>query len=172
MKKVMRYLFLIAVFLSFSSCNLKDDYDPTDINSYDRPLAVETMQKIITAFDNEDSETLEELFSEVAKQNYDIEKQIEEAMEYYKGKSVNPCEDVSYFFTNSSKISDNKYYYKSIQFMLLNMETDAGESYSFNVFYTLVDENDPSQIGLSKIYFIDPEDNVGYELAIGAKLKD
>ena len=105
MKNVIRYLLLIIAFLSFSSCNSKDDYDPTDIDSYNRPFAVETMQKIITAFDNEDSETLEKLFSEVAKQNYDIEKQIEEAMEYYKGKSLNPCEDVSYFFTNSSNSS-------------------------------------------------------------------
>lgn len=168
MKKIVFLLFCVAFLVACKSSNIDD---PTDIDSYNRPFAVETMQKIITAFDNEDNETLKELFSEVAKQNYNIEKQIAEAMEYYKGKSVNPCEDVSYFFTNSSKISDNKYYYKSIQFMLLNMETDAGESYSFNVFYTLVDDKDPSQIGLSKIYFIDPEDNVGYIYAIGADLE-
>ena len=55
--------------------------------------------------------------------------------------------------------------------MFLNMETDIGESYSFNVFYTLVDEEKSSRIGLSKIYFIDPEDNSGYVLAIGDDLE-
>ncbi len=168
MKKIIYLLFCVAF---LAACKSSDTYDTRDVNSNDRPFAIETMQKIITAFDDEDSETLVELFSEAAKQNYDIEKQTEEAMEYYKGKSVNPCEDVSYFFTNSSKISDNKYCYKGIQFMLLNMETDIGKSYSFNVFYTLVDEDNSSRIGLSKIYFIDPEDNVGYTYAIGADLE-
>jgi len=108
-----------------------------------------------------------ELFSEAAKENYDLEKQIDEAMEYYKGKSLEPCTDVTYFLTNSEAIADNKYYYKSISFLLLNMKTDAGETYSFDVFYTRVDENNPSRVGLSKIYFKPPEDNVGYILAIG-----
>jgi len=137
----------------------------------DRPFAIETMQKIITAFDEEDSEALAEMFSEAAKDNYDIENQIEEAMEYYKGKSVETCSDVSYFFTGSSGIKDNAYYFKSIRFMLLDWETDAEESFSFDVIYVRVDEEDSSQIGLAKIYFKDPEDNNGYVLAIGDDLE-
>jgi len=77
MKKVIRYLFLIAAFLSFSSCNSKDDYDPKDIGANDRPFAIETMQKIITALDEKDSEALAALFSEDARENYDIDEQIE-----------------------------------------------------------------------------------------------
>ena len=76
MKKIVFLLFCVAFLVACKSSNIDD---PTDIDSYNRPFAVETMQKIITAFDNEDSETLEELFSEVVKENYDIEKQIEEA---------------------------------------------------------------------------------------------
>ena len=92
MKKIIYLLFCVVCLAACKSSNIDD---PTDINSYDRPFATEIMQKIITAFDEEDSEVLMELFSEDVKQHYDIEKQIEEAMEYYKGKSMQPCEDVS-----------------------------------------------------------------------------
>ena len=171
MKKVIRYLLLIIAFLSFSSCNSKDDYDPKDIDANDRPLAVETMQKIIAAFDEEDSETLYEMFSDAAKENNDIKSQIDEAMQYYKGKSEEFCSDVSYFFTGSSGVRDNSYYYKSIRFMLFDWKTDEGETYSFDVLYVCVEEEDPSQIGLAKIYFKDPVDNNGYVLAIGDDLE-
>lgn len=83
MKKVM-YLLLIVVLMSFASCSKKDGYNPKELGSNDYPFAIETLQKIVTAFD----------------------------------------------------------------------------------------EEEPSRIGLSQIFFIDPEDNVGFELAIGAKLKD
>ena len=172
MKKVIRYLLLIIAFLSFSSCNSKDDYDPKDIDANDRPFAIETMQKIITALDEKDSEALAALFSEDARENYDIDEQIEKAFEYYNGKSVTSVEDVDSCGNASTHIKDGLYKNKSIRFKLYNMETDAGQSYTLDVIYVLVDEDNPSRIGLSKIYFKDPEDNVGFELAIGAKLKD
>lgn len=160
---------LCVVFLV--SCKASDTYDPTDINSNDRPFAIETMQKIITAFDEEDSEALYEMFSDAAKENNDIKSQIDEAMEYYKGKSVVSCSEVSHFFTGSAGIKDNAYSFKSIRFMLFDWETDVGETYSFDIIYARVDEEDPSQIGLAKIYFMDPEDNNGYVLAIGDDLE-
>ena len=162
-------MLLCAIFLA--TCNSPKEYEPKNINSDDRPFVIETMQKIITAFDEEDHAALLELFSDTAKENYDLEAQIEEAMRYYKGQSIEKCSDVTYFFTNSSKIKDNKYYYKSIEFMLFNMETDVGASYSFDVFYTRVDEENPSQLGIAKLYFKDPTSNNGYVLAIGDLLE-
>jgi len=48
MKKIV-YLLCCAIFLA--SCNTSRVYDPKNINSNDRPFAIETMQKIITALD-------------------------------------------------------------------------------------------------------------------------
>lgn len=168
MKKIVSLLFCV---LFFVSCKSSDMDDPADINSNDRPFAVETMQKIIMAFDDEDSEALYEMFSDAAKENNDIKSQIDEAMQYYKGNSVVSCSDVSHFFTGSAGIKDNVYSFKSIRFMLFDWETDVGETYSFDIIYVRVDEEDPSQIGLAKIYFKDPEDNNGYVLAIGDDLE-
>ena len=48
MKKAIGIL-LCAIFMV--SCGSPDRNDPKNINSYDRPFAIETMQKIITALD-------------------------------------------------------------------------------------------------------------------------
>lgn len=165
MRAILCFIICITFFVSCKSSELPSD--PRDINSNDRPFAVKTMQEIITAFDEEDSEALYEMFSDAAKENSDIKSQIEEAMQYYEGKSVTVCDDVSRFLIGSSGIKDNAYYFKSIRFRLYEWETDADETYSFDVIYVLVDDEDPSQIGLAKIYFKDPEDNNGYVLAIG-----
>ena len=170
MRKFLHLLLICAFFLT--SCKRSSDYDPTIIGSNDRPFAIETMQKIITALDEKDSEALAALFSEDARENYDIDEQIEKAFEYYNGKSVTSVEDVDSCGNASTHIKDGLYKNKSIRFKLYNMETDAGQSYTLDVIYVLVDEDNPSRIGLSKIYFKDPEDNVGFELAIGANLKE
>ena len=171
MKKEM-YLLLIVVLISFTSCSKKDAYNPKELGSNDYPFALETMQKIVTAFDEEDSEALVEMFSDSARESYDIEGQIEKALEYYNGKSINSVDELTFCENASTHIKDGSYKYKAIEFELYNIETDTGNSYSLVVVYVLVDEDNPSRIGLSKIYFKDPEDNVGFELAIGAKLKD
>lgn len=171
MKKIL-YPLLIVVLMSFASCSKKDAYNPKELGSNDYPFAIETMQKIVTAFDEEDSEALVEMFSDEARESYDIEGQIEEAFEYYCGKSIESVDRLTFCENASAHIKDGSYKYKTINFVLLNMETDAGEEYSIDVYYVLVDEEEPSRIGLSQILFIDPEDNVGFELAIGAKLKD
>lgn len=171
MKKIL-YPLLIVVLMSITSCSKKDEYNPKELSSNDYPFAIETMQKIVTAFDEEDSEALAAMFSDRARENYDIEGQIEEALEYYNGKSINRVDKLTCCDRTSAHIKDGSYKYKTINFVLLNMETDAGEEYSIDVYYVLVDEEEPSRIGLSQIFFIDPEDNVGFELAIGAKLKD
>ncbi|MBR6626635.1 MAG: DUF5104 domain-containing protein [Lachnospiraceae bacterium] len=161
---------LLGMFL-LTSCKPSDFFTSEKRSANERPFAIETMKKIITALDEEDSEALFALFSEAAKENYDLESQIEEAMEYYKGKSLITCEDVNQFFTGSSGTKDGAYYYKSIRFLLYDWKTDAGETYSFDVVYVLTEEEDPAQIGLSKILFKDPATNNGYVLAIGAKLE-
>jgi len=171
MKKIL-YPLLIVVLMSFTSCSKKDAYNPKELGSNDYPFALETMQKIVTAFDEEDSEALVEMFSDRARENYDIEGQIEEALEYYNGKSISSVDKLTCCDRTSAHIKDGSYKYKTINFVLLNMETDAGEEYSIDVYYVLVDEEEPSRIGLSQIFFIDPEDNVGFELAIGANLKE
>ncbi len=157
--------------LLLTSCKPSDFFTSEKRSTNERPFAIETMQQIVTALDEEDSEALLALFSEAAKENYDLESQIEEAMEYYKGKSLTTCEDVNRFFTGSAGARDGAYYYKSIRFMLFDWKTDAGETYSFDVIYVLTEDEDPSQIGLSKILFKDPVDNNGYVLAIGANLE-
>lgn len=165
-------LFFVICVTFFVSCKSSEpSFDPRDVNSNDRPFAVETMRKIVMAFDEEDSEALYEMFSDAAKENNDIKSQIDKAMQYYEGKSVTVCDDVSRFLIGSSGIKDNAYYFKNIRFKLYEWETDAAETYSFDVIYVLVDDEEPSQIGLAKIYFKDPEDNNGYVFAIGDDLE-
>lgn len=154
---------IILFFISFisitflSSCttpsmiSLKTN-DPTSIDFDTDSFAQETMLEVLRCFDEEDTETLKSLFSEELSTTSNIDKQIEEAMDYYEGKSVS--HDEVYKEEGSAAFQDHHYTYRSVWFGMNEIVTDKNKTYRIEVRYIVVNDDD-SRIGLYKIFFKD-----------------
>lgn len=94
--KKIRIIFLLSLcsFIFCSCSSSLQEYDPSDLSDDDYPFAEETMMTVLKCFDEKDTETLKSLFSESVVSAYDLDKQIEEAMNYYEGRSTSH-DDVS-----------------------------------------------------------------------------
>ena len=114
------------------------------------PFAKSTMAAVLKCLDEDDCDSLKALFSEAVISEYDIDKQIDEAMEFYEGVSVS--HDTVHNEIQSSHFRVDYYSYKSIRTTMDNVVTDQGGKYDIEVIYVLVDEEDASQIGISQLF--------------------
>jgi len=127
--------------------------------------------EIIYALDNKGREHLKSLFSQNAlAQSPDIDKQIDEIFEFYKGKSVYDGGVDS--GGGSSHIENGKYVYLFIIPSIRNFETDKAAYWlSFNV--VVVDKDNPNDVGLWGIWLRSMSGNeIDYECHVGSIYKD
>lgn len=142
--------------------NLKEpkEYDPTKIWSDDFPFAEKTMLAVLKCFDERDKETLKSMFSEEAQLSYNLDEEIDIAMDFYEGKSVSHDKVQNEIGNSRSKKDENNmpmgYAYKSIITQIRNIITDNNKNYMIEMIYTLVDEEDEKSIGISSIIISDP----------------
>lgn len=142
--------------------NLKDqkEYDPTKIWSDDYPFAEETMLAVLKCFDERDKETLKSMFSEKAKSSYNLDKEIDIAMDFYEGKSVSRDRVHNDIGNSYSKKDENNmpicHMYKSIRTTIRSIITDSNKEYMIEMIYILVNEEDEKSIGISGITISDP----------------
>ena len=153
---------LCCMFLTSCNLNIEDfskpkAYDPREIASDDHPFAVETMEEIIRCLDEDDSEALKKLLSQEVLNRTETDDEIEEIMKTYDGKSFS--HDNIRNGISSSSAHEGKYKQKSIYITAENLVTDTDFICNIDAYYTLVDENDPSKIGIKTICIFDKELN-------------
>ncbi len=155
-KKVLAILFMIALSF-FTACNLDDfagdwEYDP-HTSSYDLDYCKTIIDEVIRCFDEEDVDALEDMFSEYKKNKYNLERQIKKAMEVYNGKSVS-CDEYSFSITGAN-VYYGYYSSKCGEAEYSNVVMDSGEEYCIIVGIYLVEDDDPSKVGLTHIVIKD-----------------
>jgi len=143
--------------------NTSKEYNPSEISANDYPFAVKTMESVLKCFNENDKETLKKLFSESISSKNELDKQIENALVVYEGKSISHNDIRSGIYQKSSK--DGQYEYKSIRVVLENVVTDNDKTYNIEMIYVLVNEKDTAQIGISKIFLRDPNNIAGDNIA-------
>ena len=92
-------VFIITIIILAVGCIVYDINDDVDFHTSktreESEYCKEILDEVIRCLDEDDVETLYSLFSEDDKSEYNLERQIEDAMEVYDGKSVS-CDVYSY----------------------------------------------------------------------------
>ncbi len=166
MKKITAIILLLC-FIFMTSCKmiqfdfLNREYDPASISADDYPFAKKTALEVIRCLDNKDAQGLKSLLSESVLLQADIDNQIEELFELYKGQSLSHNEIEQEIAASSS--NEGRYIYKSIRITVRNLiiDTDTNKKYILDLYYVLVDNENPLRVGLSEIIF---KDSKGYPL--------
>ena len=160
MKKAIFILMLICS-LILSSCRNDDsseELDPHDgfqAIEYDRMIMDEVMPKVEKALEENDVELLKSLFSPyVIETQPDLEKDIFELFLAFEGEVVSYEEDWPDSSTGSKR--DGIYVFRVTRFGYRTVETSTGNVYRIRCHYTVVNDENPSQVGLSDISIIDP----------------
>ena len=173
-KRIVIALILVLCSLAVCSCGLssfknsKDSlskYNPSELNADDYPFAKETMMTILKCFNEDDSVSLKELFSETLMLEYDIDKQIEEAMKFYKDNCVSHA-DVRCGIRESN-FREERYIYKNIRIVMEDVVTDKNNKYDIEVECVLVNDDDKTQVGLSKLFISDSNNSLETYCLIG-----
>ncbi len=146
------------------ACNDKK-YNPADLDSDDYPFAEETAENVLEYLDCDKDESLLAMFSESAIQGFDVDKQIDDAMDFFQGEST------SYKTIRcgirESKFREETYTYKSVRIVIEDVATDSDAEYDIELEYVLVCEEDKTQIGISKLFIRDTDESLENYCLIG-----
>ena len=116
---------------------------------YEQKQTEEILIKVIEFFDNKDKEGIKALFASQIKQNHNIDTQIDRAFEIYDGKSVSY--DVHAGGIANSAKTDDTYTFLVFDGKLKNIKMDNSKSFSIWIFRCVVNDDDPDEIGLTRI---------------------
>ena len=154
-------VFIITIIILALGCIVYDINDDVDFHTSktreESEYCKEILDEVIRCLDEDDVETLYSLFSEDDKSKYNLERQIEEAMEVYDGKSVS-CDEFS-CGRGSIKVYYGYYSLKTVSVKYRKVETDSGKEYYIHVVICLVNDAKPENIGVRRIHIMD-ENNI------------
>ncbi len=162
MKKAIFILMLICS-LILSSCRNDDsseELDPHDIFDsieYDRMIMNEVMPKVEKALEENDIDLLKSLFSPyVLETQPDLERDIMGLFLAFEGEIVSFEE---YWPVDKSGSKRNgMYVFRVTRFGYRKVETSTGNVYSIKIYYTVVNDENPEEVGLTKIFLYDIND--------------
>lgn len=157
--------FCACGFFTNSNENVFSQYDPTELDSDDYPFAEETAKNILQFINQAEKESLMEMFAESVISEYDVNKQIDDFMEFFQGESSS-YENVRCGIRESS-FREECYTYKSVRILIEEVVTDLDEKYDIELEYVLVCEEDETQVGISKLFIRDSDDPLGNQCLIG-----
>ncbi len=156
MKRIILVLLIICSVMLVSCENARnvESIDPHSVGAlsreYDRRLADELMPKIAKAIVESDTKALKSLFSPyVLETQPDLEKDIMGLFLAFEGEIVS-YEDYSPQAISTSA-SNGQYTYKATQFGYRKVKTNIGKEYLILVIYTVVCDENPEEVGLSRI---------------------
>lgn len=150
MKKYICYfILLLCIFL----CSCVDNREKNDDNKY--------ALKVLCCFDNNDSQALENMFSEFARSKYNINRDVESVMDFYDGKLINYEIKCS---TLSSSYDKNGILDKQVKCNINKILTDSGHIYELEIYIYTICKEDPNIIGIDKIKVTDES---GKSISIG-----
>ncbi len=164
MKKILAIICIISI--SFlTACNLDDfagdwEYDPHKSRG-DSDYGKTIIDEVIRCFDEDDVDALVDMFSDNDKKDSRLKNEIKKAMEVYNGKSLS-CESYTYE-TISSHAYYGYYSFKQSELEYKNVYMDTGDEYRLIVEICLVDDDEPDNIGLSRIRIEDANYRYDFE---------
>lgn len=155
MKKILILVLVLINIFNLSGCDIvlpyEKEYDPHYIDpKRERVFNEETLKEILECFDNKDADTLLDMFSEAAKSKSDLPALIEQAFEIYGGKSVS-YERFQDFGYTTMATDENGCIEKSIGAEMRNINTDDGNVFIIGFTKCVVDERNPSRLGITEI---------------------
>lgn len=160
--KIIKLIFPVLFCIMLSSCGMissvmeeSEEYDPADIFANDYPFAEETALKVVDCLNESDEEGLKALLSESVLSQEDVDAQIDELFDFYKGKSVSHNEVRRNEASTESR--DGRYVFKILEIDVHQILTDENETYNLEFYYGVVDDKNPSNIGILKLWFRDEE---------------
>jgi len=172
MKKL--FILFISTILFLCSCNLNNNepYDPHSnsiyayrINQHDTENMAED---IITYLDNKDRDSIKALFAPQIAHDYDLDSQIDKVFEIYDGTSISY--EVKTSVEGAKHIKDRRFLYLDFDCQVKNIQTDNNKIFRISIIRCIVDDDNPDNIGLNKIYL---KNATGTNLApIGKVSKD
>ncbi len=159
--------FVVSLGISYISDKFKPkepkEYNPREWKSDDQPYGEEIMLNVLKCFDEHDKEALKNMFSKKAQSAYNFQKQINQAIDLYDGKSVS--HDKIYCNAQGSHFNIDHYEYKSVLIETKNIVTDTGKTYpKIELTYVLVSDKNPSEIWIVAIYFSDKHGDVIFRI--------
>lgn len=172
MKKVLILTLVLINMLSLLSCDIalqyEKEYDPHNFEQKREAVYTEeTAMIILNCFDNKDADTLEGMFSETIKNEYNLKEQIEKAFEIYGGKSVS---DVQFHFGGyaGSSSEDGIYVQKSVVGDIKDIKTDYNEEFIISLKKCVLDDYNPNKLGIEWLHLRDGDN---HKLAIIGEVK-
>lgn len=160
---------MTAISIFLTSCGVKDvlkkvseydfgsdssEYDPHSVNleTYDieQDKTTELLEEVLNYFDQKDKNALISLFAPNIARDYDLDAQIDKVFEIYdstsKSYEVYPGGEMA------GSVNDGRYYYWSMYSRLKNLQTNNGKSFEIFIIRCVVDDEEPGNVGLKKIY--------------------
>ena len=153
MKKIL--LFLISTMLFLCSCTPNEKaYDPHNTGSstykINRQDTINMAEDIITYLDNKDKDSIKALFAPQIAQKYNLDGQIDRIFKIYDGASISY--EVETCGAGGKHIKDGKYLYLESDCSVKSIQTDNGKTFCIYIIRCLVDDDNPDNIGLNKVY--------------------
>ncbi len=134
-----------------------NEYDPHKLNpQYEAEQNEKIMMDIIRCLEEEDVDTIKGMFSSNIINSVNIDTQIQEALEFYNGIMVT-YEEFDHGSLWQSDSYEGRYVYKATQSRLLNISTDEGKVYILEIINVVVDDENPDNLGLRSIRFLNPD---------------
>lgn len=165
-KKAIIILMAILCCCTIAACSFESDvsseYNPSFWGSVDNDFAKDTMRTVVTCLIEKDTSKLSEMFSKtLLDENSLLERKIILISDLLTTDVLSygeiSCE------IKSSSFEKNHYTFKSIRVVLEDIFVNDQEDYYLELWYTLVDENNPNNIGISKLIL---RDNQGIPIVI------
>lgn len=167
--KIIKLIFPVLFCIMLSSCGMissvmeeSEEYDPADIFANDYPFAEETALKVVDCLNESDEEGLKALLSESVLSQEDVDAQIDELFDFYKGKSISHNDVRRNEASTESR--DGRYVFKILEIDVHQILTDENETYNLEFYYGVVDDKNPSNIGILKLWFRDEEGRFALKL--------
>ena len=156
---------MVTTLFFLSGCSFTDSKEDVDFHTSktreESEYCKEILDEVIRCLDEDDTETLYNLFSEYAKSKHTLEREIKKAMEAYDGKSVS-CDEYAYG-RGSYSVYYGYYSFKIGESEYGNVSMDTGEEYKLIVEICLVNDDEPEYMGLSRIRIKDANFRCDFE---------
>lgn len=165
MRRILLFMFLISMTGTMCSCSKTDSNEeyykvyPTELNQE----AARIYEVALDAFKNEDITKLENEFSEFAKENANLNDEIENAFEFIEG-NITTIEDSDAGYQGGSK--DEKGYVRAdYAVYLFNVKTDKNRTYEIHIAGNFFYRNNEHKQGIYCIAIFD--EDIEFDAATG-----
>ena len=164
MKKCLKIFLILLITLCFSSCQISQyEVQGLTIKDKTKSACYDKSVEILRCFDEKDVEGLKSFFCQYSQESPNISKEIEDAFDFYKGKSV------SFKFAYNGGVAgswrDGKAIDEHIEPELEDITTDLGQVYRIYYLEYITYVKDEKCVGITYMLIFD--ENTDEKIQIG-----